>query len=202
MVRPSRSQDAHERPTARTRIVEAAARLFQSQGYAGTGLTEILRASKAPKGSLYHYFPNGKRDLAGEAARVAGARFADTMARMADESASSAQFVVQFTGQLATWLEESRFRQGCPLATLALELAPGDSEASDTLEGVFAAWQDALKLRLEADGIAPERAGRLALLILSSIEGALILSRTARKTEPVLSVGEELAALIESHRGT
>ena len=62
MVRPSRSQDAHERPTARTRIVEAAARLFQSQGYAGTGLTEILRASKAPKGSLYHYFPNGKRD--------------------------------------------------------------------------------------------------------------------------------------------
>ena len=51
----------------RAKILEMAARLFQSQGYSATTMSQVLQESGAPKGSLYYYFPQGKEQLAIEA---------------------------------------------------------------------------------------------------------------------------------------
>lgn len=53
---------------AKQQILEAAARLFERQGYHATGLNEIIRESSAPKGSLYYYFLDGKEQIGAETA--------------------------------------------------------------------------------------------------------------------------------------
>lgn len=49
---------------SREKLVQTASRLFQLQGYHGTGVKQIVEESHSPKGSLYYYFPNGKEQLA------------------------------------------------------------------------------------------------------------------------------------------
>ncbi|WP_042907161.1 TetR/AcrR family transcriptional regulator, partial [Mycobacterium avium] len=51
----------------RERFLTAATGLFRRQGYSGTGLKQIVAESRAPLGSLYHFFPGGKQDLAVQA---------------------------------------------------------------------------------------------------------------------------------------
>ena len=48
-------------------FIDTASSLFANQGYHATGISEILKKSNAPKGSLYYYFPQGKEQLAQEA---------------------------------------------------------------------------------------------------------------------------------------
>ncbi len=182
----------------RERLVRTAARLFQERGYAATGLSEILAASGTPKGSLYHHFPGGKEDLAIAAAELAGGQFLKTLKSDAASSASTAELVIRFGERLAGWLDQSGYTVGCPLATLALEQAPHSPALSDTVATMFTRWQDALADRLRADGIEETRADRLALLILSGIEGALILSRARRDGAPLRESARTLARLIET----
>ena len=56
---------------SRQKILETAADLFKSQGYHATGLNQIIKESGAPKGSIYHYFPGGKEELAIESIKLA-----------------------------------------------------------------------------------------------------------------------------------
>jgi TetR/AcrR family transcriptional repressor of lmrAB and yxaGH operons len=69
MSRPSKHRAA---------IIAAASRLFRRQGYAGTGVNDIVALSGAPKGSLYHYFPKGKEQIAEEAVLFAGRLVAES----------------------------------------------------------------------------------------------------------------------------
>ncbi|KPP81303.1 MAG: TetR family transcriptional regulator [Oceanicaulis sp. HLUCCA04] len=180
----------------RERLAGAAGRLFQERGYAATGLNDILALAKAPKGSLYHHFPDGKEGLAIAAAAQAGARFLDTIRADAALSRDSADMIARFAGRLAGWLEQSQFRLGCPLATLTLEQAAVSDRLAETLTQIFAGWQDALAARLDADGLDPRRSRALAGLALCAIEGALILARARRSSAPVRQVAETLAGII------
>ena len=185
---------------ARERLVRAAADLFQRQGYAATGLSEILARSRAPKGSLYHYFPGGKRDLALAAAEQAGAAFAERLNLHTSRSISAGAAIFAFAHELAGWLEASNHQRGCPIAMMALELAPRDSQMADALSAVFGDWEALIRERIEADAIAPEAAARLARLTLCTLEGSLILARAARSAAPVLKAADDMAALIEAAR--
>lgn len=186
-----------ERST-RDRLVGAAARLFQERGYAATGLAEILSLSGAPKGSLYHYFPGGKEDLAIAAAELAGARFRQSLTHEMEAASSTPDLVRRFGARLAGWLEQSGFTKGCPLATLALEQAPHSPALSETLAELFAGWQAVLESRLAADGVAATRRAELATLILSGLEGALILARVQKSSAPLDRSVAALSRLIDS----
>lgn len=180
----------------RDRLAGAAGRLFQERGYAATGLNDILALAKAPKGSLYHHFPDGKEGLAIAAAKHAGARFLDTIRDDAALSRDSADMIVRFAGRLAGWLEQSDFRLGCPLATLTLEQAAVSDRLAETLSQIFTSWQDALAERLETDRLDAGRSEVLAGLALCSIEGALILARARRSSAPVRQAANTLAGII------
>ena len=65
---------ATETPT-RERILYASAELFRRQGYGGTGLKQVVAQAGAPFGSLYHFFPGGKEQLADEVLRTSGRFF-------------------------------------------------------------------------------------------------------------------------------
>lgn len=188
-------------PSTRDRLVSAAARLLQERGYAATGLNDVLAAAGAPKGSLYHHFPDGKEGLAIAAAERAGERFLDTIRTDAAQSLDSADMVNRFADRLAGWLEQSDFKLGCPVATLTLEQAAESHRLAGTLAGVFTSWQEALARRIEADGVGTAQSKALAELALCTIEGALILARAQRSAAPVRGAAGTLAALISQQAG-
>jgi len=188
-------------PGSRARLIAAAARLFQENGYAATGLSEILTLAGAPKGSLYHHFPGGKAELAAAAMRGAGGLLRETLRARLDTAGDAAGAIEAFAGDLAGWLEGSGFTRGCPVATVALEQTPGDGELADAVAGAFSRTVDMLAAMIAADGVPTGRAGRLAGLTLAALEGAMLLARIQQSGDPVREAGEEMARLVRAECG-
>src|SRR5262245_65389940 len=102
-------------------LVRTAMRLFRRQGYASSGLQQIVAESGAPKGSLYHYFPNGKEALGESAVVLAGGLMRETLEELAAKHREPAAFLRAYCKVMAGWMEESGFASGCPIATTLLE---------------------------------------------------------------------------------
>lgn len=184
-------------PKHRTPIVDSAITLFRRQGYAGTGLNDIVEASGAPKGSLYHYFPAGKASIAIAAVEEAGMRVASTMAALANETRSTGDLLRAHARLLAGWMRKSGFRDGCPITTVLLELAPKDRGVADAGRKAYAARIGVMKRKLLEDGFSPARAERLAILCVSTLQGALVQSRVERSSAPIETTADELAKMLE-----
>jgi TetR/AcrR family transcriptional repressor of lmrAB and yxaGH operons len=182
--------------TARDRLVSTMGRLMQAQGYAATGLNQVVADSGAPKGSLYHYFPQGKEQLAAEAIQAAGeqaaAAFGQAFAAEPDPVAALRAVVEWLRHELV----RSDFRYGCPIATVALEVSSRSARLRDACRSAYRAWQVTISAGLRAQGRGPERADPDAVLVLSAIEGALLLSRTERSVEPLAVLSRRLPDLL------
>jgi TetR/AcrR family transcriptional regulator, lmrAB and yxaGH operons repressor len=184
-------------PKHRKPIVDAAVALFRRQGYAGTGLNDIVDASGAPKGSLYHYFPAGKASIAAAAIEEAGRRLAATVAKLAQETQSTAALLRAHAQQLSGWMKRSGFKDGCPITTVLLELAPRDRAVTEAGRKAYEARINILSDKLVADGYQRARAERLAVLCVSALQGALIQARVERSGAPLQTTADVLADILE-----
>jgi TetR/AcrR family transcriptional repressor of lmrAB and yxaGH operons len=179
----------------RERLVQTAVRLFRRQGYASTGLQQILEESGAPRGSLYHYFPGGKESI-GEAAVVrAGRQVAEMLEGLAAAHRAPSAFVKAYCRQYADWMEESGFRAGCPLATTLLETAPVSEPITAAGLEAVESWTRIVAGVFERAGSPPRVARRRAEFTVAALEGALVLARVTRSREPILNVGRTVAEL-------
>lgn len=185
----------------RAPIIDAAIRLFRKRGYPGTGLNDIVRASGAPKGSLYYYFPGGKASIAVAATEEAGRRMAQTMAEIAETTTSAEAFVERFAKTLGGWMRQSGYRDGCPMTTVLLELAPDDRHIAKAGRRAYDARLRVIADVLERDGIDAETAGELACLWMAALNGALIEARVRRSVRPLSVVAARLAEGLGAHRG-
>ena len=185
-------------PKHRQPITDAAVLLFRRKGYAATGLNEIVEVSGAPKGSLYHYFPDGKASIAVAAVEEAGRRVAMTMEKLASECHSTADLLKAHARLLSVWMRKSGFRDGCPITTALLELAPGNRAVAEAGRKAYAARVVILRDRLLADGFSEHRAQRLATLCTSALQGALIQSRVERSGAPIEIAADELGRMLET----
>ncbi|WP_315837247.1 TetR/AcrR family transcriptional regulator [Bradyrhizobium prioriisuperbiae] len=185
-------------PKHRSAIIEAAARLFRRQGYAATGINEIAEVAGAPKGSLYHYFPDGKDQIAEAAVRFAGARVFKTLEQLSSESPSAAALIKTYGRMLQGWMAQSKFRDGCPITTTLLETAPQSPELTAAGREAFDGWCGVIAAALMRDGFTKTEARKLAVLAISSIEGALILSRVQGNGQPIADVTEMLAKTLRA----
>jgi len=185
-------------PKHRGPIVDAAVRLFRRHGYAGTGLNDIVDLSGAPKGSLYHYFPDGKASIAVAAVEEAGQRVVSTMMKLADETPSTGELLRAHARLLSGWMRKSSFRDGDPITTVLLELAPRNRAVAEAGRKGYAARVAVLKEKLIADGFALARTERLAILCVSTLQGALIQSRVERSGAPIETAADELAKMLEA----
>ena len=118
----------------------AAAKLFCRQGYHGTALQDILAASGAPRGSLYFHFPRGKEEIAEGAVAIGEKAVRGFIAHVAGTSRTAEAFVINLARGMAANLEASDFREGCPLATTALEIATNSKAIGKATREAFAAW--------------------------------------------------------------
>jgi TetR/AcrR family transcriptional regulator, lmrAB and yxaGH operons repressor len=181
-------------------IVDTSVRLFRRNGYSATGLTDIVDESGAPKGSLYHYFPAGKASIAEAAVDEAARRVADTMKKLSAECASTSALLRAHAKLLAGWMRQSGFRDGCPVTTVLLELAPEERSVTEAGRKAFALRNEILREKLIGDGFTRLRAERLAILCTSALQGALIQARVERTGAPILAAADELAELLEAVR--
>jgi len=180
----------------RQAIVRAAVALFRKQGFAATGLSEILARSGAPKGSLYHYFPGGKAELGEAAVRQAGETVTRTLSRLRDEAPSAAAMIRRYVDLVATWMSKSHWRDGCPIATTLLETANDLAAVATAGREAFADWAAVLAAALESEGVDPARARRLGRFAISALEGALLQAKVERNASPLLEARDELAAMM------
>jgi TetR/AcrR family transcriptional repressor of lmrAB and yxaGH operons len=185
------------RTDSRSKMIHAAAELFRQRGYHATTFSDVVRDSGAPRGSTYFHFPGGKAELAREATARAGDELEEMTGQAARGAEDPGSLIRALAQIMAGRLERSGYHSGCPIATMVLELAPGDEEASAGFDTVFARWRAALITRLEPLGVAPGRAAVLADLTMSALEGALLLSRAARSTDPLTTATEALISAID-----
>ena len=185
-------------PKHRQPIVNTALTLFRRQGYSRTGLNEIVDVSGAPKGSLYHYFPLGKSSIAVAAVTEAGRRIAATLTKLAGECRSTGELVRRHAELLAGWMRASGFRDGCPITTVLLELAPGDRDVTEAGRAAYRARVAILSDKLIADGFPKARAEALAVLCTSALQGALIQARVERSGRALETTASELARLLDA----
>lgn len=188
------------KPSPRDRLVQVAARLFQRQGFHGTGLAQILRESGSPRGSLYFYFPRGKEQLGVEAIQSASDAVSGLIRRCACSAPADdpSELVGRLAEAIARWLERSDFTAGCPVTTVTLEAAGTSGALQAACRHAYSDWHRLLHDSLVHAGRESARADALATLVLASFEGALALSRAYRSAEPLTTVGRELAALLRA----
>jgi AcrR family transcriptional regulator len=175
-------------------MVEAAAVLIREHGVEATSFSDVVVASGAPRGSIYHYFPRGKAQLVEEATRY-GTDF--VVARLSSEleGGDTAAAVRTFGAFYAQILRDSNFTAGCPVLAAALE-GERTAGARDIAGEGFRQWERLIAEGLQREGLLAEEADSLATLVVSSLEGAVVLSRAQRSPAPLERVLERIASLI------
>jgi TetR/AcrR family transcriptional repressor of lmrAB and yxaGH operons len=182
----------------RQRMIEATERLLRRDGYAATGWRTVVEQAGAPWGSAYHHFPDGKEQLAAEAVALGAAHVGGALDKVLATSATPAEGVRSWFALAAGNLEQSEFIDGCPVATVALETVPRFDRLSEACVAAIEAWKNRLVEEFTRAGAAPVRADQLATLTVSNLEGALLLARVARSTEPLDLAGELMFGLLQT----
>ena len=180
----------------RERIIQASSALFMQRGYSASGLKQIATASEATIGSLYHFFPGGKEELAAETLIQSGAAYQALVEAVFDAEPDAVSGVrACFTGA-AEALRASGYADACPIATVALEVASSDERLRVVTAGIFERWLSSIETRLVAGGVAPARAKELAPVFLAALEGGFLLSRAARDTGAMEAIGVVMAEVV------
>jgi TetR/AcrR family transcriptional regulator, lmrAB and yxaGH operons repressor len=174
------------------RMIERTAVLLAKKGLQGTSFSEVLEASGAPRGSLYHHFPGGKDELVLAALGAAGDQAMAVLDSLAGKPAT--EVAQTFIALWRMVLAKSDFAAGC--AVVAVTVAADSSALREAAAEVFRGWRTRLGALLAEGGVPAERAFALSAGLISACEGAVILSRAERSFEPFdLVAAEQLRAV-------
>ena len=177
-------------------MLSTAAEVLREKGAAGVTIDEVLARSGAPRGSVYHHFPDGRSQLLTEALQFAG----DSITALIDDAAAQGcvALVRQFVAFWERTLAESDYAAGCPVVAAAIGSDDDDPALSGIAGGIFTRWRDALTRTFVADGFDTADAASLAVTCIASLEGAVVLCRSIRSSEPLREVAQQIEFLIKS----
>lgn len=185
----------------RERIVATASDLFAVGGVNGTGLDQVLRAAGASKSQLYQHFP-GKDALVLAVVEWRRRHQSEPIVRTLDD--------ITTREGLATWLDgyvggdaDVELTRGCPIGSLASELAETDPDARAALAGCFAAWREALagiarRLRDAGELPADVDVDAVARAQLAILEGGRLLAQTERDGRSLRAAADGALALLDA----
>lgn len=174
--------------------MQRSAELFRRQGFAGTGVKQIVAEASAPFGSLYHFFPGGKEQLGEEVIRWSGGIYGqllDAFYRPGEDPVAATR---NFFAAAAQTLRETDYADACPIATVALEVSSTNEPMRQACADVFDGWVDGATERLTEAGLTRKRSRELAFSLIGALEGAFVLSRALRSTEPLEAAGASMTA--------
>ena len=148
------------------KTLAAAAKLLRQQGYHGTALHDILAASGSPRGSLYFHFPKGKEEIGEAALMLSAEAVRQGIAKAAEASESAEIFLERMVRGMAADLERSDYKEGCPIATTALETSAQSEVLGAATRDVFQKWELEIKRALFRFGIPAGDADLAATCLL------------------------------------
>ncbi len=184
----------------RERLIFSAAQLIRRDGVASTGMREVAAHAPAPRGSLQHYFPGGKEQLVNEAVhwagRYAGNRVARFVAALPEPTPSGlfAEMVRQWTDEY----QANGFAGGCPVAAATVDCAESTMSTRQAASAAFSTWNGAVAAALADMGVPSERAEALATLMISTLEGAILIARAERDVRALTTARLELGPLLDA----
>jgi len=173
-------------------MIERTAVLLAKKGLQGTSFTEVLEASGAPRGSLYHHFPGGKDELVLAAVRAAGDQALAVLNTMRGKPAN--EVARAFVALWRSVLERSSFGAGC--AVVAVTVAADTPELLTGAGKAFRGWRALLGQLLEEGDIPKAEAAGLAASLIAACEGAVILARAEKSFEPFDLVAQAQIAAV------
>ncbi len=179
---------------AKQRMIESASLLLARRGPQATSFTEVLEASGAPRGSLYHHFPGGKQELVLASMSAAGDRALAALDAL--EGRPAVEIAESYLARWRSLLEWSGFGVGC--AITAVTVAADSQEQLERAAEVFRAWAGRLGELLAAGGVPAARAHSLATTLVAAGEGAVVLARATESFEPFDQVATELLSMVRA----
>ncbi|AWZ05749.1 MULTISPECIES: TetR/AcrR family transcriptional regulator [unclassified Streptomyces] len=183
----------------RDRLVRTASRLMQRGGYENTPVKQLVREAGATLGSLYHFFPGGKQELAVAAIHYGDEEFTELISAGLASHPDPARAVETVAELLADALAASDWREGCPVTTTALETVGRIPELQTACARAFAHWEEIVAAKLLASGHPEARARDLASTVINTLEGAETSAQVTRSRTPLLVAGRHLARLVDSY---
>jgi AcrR family transcriptional regulator len=183
----------------RERMVFSAAQLIRRRGVTATGVRDVVAHADAPRGSVQHYFPDGKQQLVNEAVdwagRYAGSRIDRFLAGLSRPTPSKL-----FAAMVRQWIEEYRsegFGAGCPLAAATVDCAETTESTRAHVAEALATWRRPVAQALTGMGVPARKAGSLATVMISALEGSIILARAEQSVGPLTTVSRELGPFLD-----
>lgn len=182
--------------SAKDQLIETASRLFRLRGYHGVGLKEIIEESGTAKGSLYHYFPEGKEQLAIAAIehtkRFVSDKVQEDLAKIGDPVQAIQAHIHKLSGEFS---KESVF--GMPIGTIAGETYLTNEPIRVACQSVFNEWQALYQEKLASSGFSEKQSADYALMLIALIEGGILLSITSKSGEALSRIADRIPLLLK-----
>ena len=173
------------------RLIRSAANLFRTRGYHGVGLADLLADANAPKGSLYHHFPNGKSDLAVAAATWASDEMLRLIAVSFDGAETFEDGAKTLCFKLAKLFDMTGQWDACPIAATLFE-GPDNSEFRNHAQHIYDGWIAEVHDHAARLGLAETDAQRKAEHLFILIQGGWLLARARRSSGVLRTLADQL----------
>lgn len=180
-----------KRDDSRQRMLTSALSLLRERGPNAVTLDAVLAHSGAPRGSIYHHFPGGRDQLVIEAAALGADAVAGIVEAKSEDPVAALDGLVDFWKQL---LRDSDFRAGCPIVALTVDGADRLPAAAQLTRSSFQRMATTLVRLLRESGASEAQAPPMANVAIAALEGAVILCRAERSTQPLDDVAGMLRA--------
>nr|WP_237159249.1 TetR/AcrR family transcriptional regulator [Mycolicibacterium rhodesiae] len=177
-------------------MLVSAAEVLRERGAAGVTIDEVLARSGAPRGSVYHHFPEGRSQILREALEYAGYVITESIDAAACENAGVLlrRFVELWENALIT----SDYTAGCPVLAAAIGSGEDEHQLTAVAGQIFSRWREASKQAYLREGFDEADASALADTTLAAMEGAVVLCRSARSLQPLHDVAAQMEFLIKA----
>ena len=177
-------------------FIDTASSLFANQGYHATGISEILKKSNAPKGSLYYYFPQGKEQLAQEALQKTAEKISTEILDVLAKASTPLEGLQQHLIYIAQKIEKDLFQPNVSISLIALETFSSNEIIRLECAHTFQQIQNIYKNNFLKMDLQEEYADFLAMTMVMLTEGAITLSLTKKNTQPLHQLANNLPLLI------
>jgi TetR/AcrR family transcriptional repressor of nem operon len=185
----------------RQHIIERAAPLFNRQGYAGTAMSHLMTATGLGKGGLYRHFES-KEELAAEAFDYAWSEALRPRLDGLDACVNATERLLLMIRNF-TEIAPRKMSGGCPLMNTAVDADDGNKLLRAKASSALEQWQDLIIGVVKAGQRSGEfrakpTASQVAVVLISALEGALMVSRLERSRASLQAVRQHLEQYIRS----
>lgn len=171
----------------RQRMIASAQELVSMRGF-GVTMLEVAARAKAPRGSIYYHFPEGKEQVFREAIRKAGAELEELVAAKSRRHADVGDFLTSLVNHHQRRLIASGYDEGCPLVAMTASTDLDSTDLRAVVEAAFAGWTNAVARELVSRGFSETASAQVASVFVSAIEGAIVRSRAHSDPTPLEQV--------------